>query len=30
MDAGPLIEYFKPLMDYLKEQNKDVKIDWLK
>ena len=28
MDGGPLIEYFKPLMAYLEEQNTDRKCGW--
>jgi len=28
MDASALIEYFQPLMKYLKEQNKDQKCGW--
>ena len=30
MDAAPMIEYFKPLMDWLKEENEknNVKIGW--
>ena len=28
MDAGPMLEYFTPLMGYLKEQNKDRQCGW--
>jgi peptidyl-dipeptidase A len=28
MDAGPLIEYFQPLMAYLEEQNKGRTCGW--
>lgn len=28
MDAGPLVEYFQPLMKYLEEQNKGRKCGW--
>ncbi|KAF8795129.1 Angiotensin-converting enzyme-like protein [Argiope bruennichi] len=30
MDAGPILEYFAPLMEWLKEQNKDEFIGWRK
>ena len=28
MDAQPLLDYFKPLVDWLKEQNKDYDVTW--
>lgn len=28
LDAGPIIEYFKPLMDYIKETLKEEEIGW--
>lgn len=28
MDAGPILEYFDPLLQFLKEQNKNETIGW--
>ncbi|MBS2022019.1 MAG: M2 family metallopeptidase, partial [Deltaproteobacteria bacterium] len=28
IDAGPMLEYFKPLQDWLKEQNKGQTCGW--
>lgn len=28
MDAGPLLEYFKPLQDWLEQENKGHDISW--
>ncbi|XP_015913714.1 angiotensin-converting enzyme [Parasteatoda tepidariorum] len=28
MDAGPILEYFQPLMEYFKEQNKNETLGW--
>jgi len=28
MDAGPLLEYFRPLHDWLREQNTGHKVTW--
>jgi peptidyl-dipeptidase A len=30
MEAGPILEYFHPLMEWLKEQNKDYASGWSK
>lgn len=30
MDAGAIVEYFQPLMDWLQEQNKMEHIGWEK
>jgi peptidyl-dipeptidase A len=27
-DAGPMIEYFQPLLDWLKQQNDGQKLGW--
>ena len=30
MEAGPILEYFHPLMEWLKEQNKEYTAGWSK
>ena len=28
MDAGPIMEYFEPLLDFLREQNQNETLGW--